>query len=861
VNRIKHIPAFFSFSDFDQEERTRFTGILNVVAQCILVGFVVLFLPRAVLGHLQLYEEILAAGVLVFLAVVFLRQGKVLWAEKNLLWTLLASIIYLMVHSTGLHNNALLGVPILLVFAGIVLRAQYFYVFTILTVLSIAVIGGLEVSGRFVHPLSQFTSYLDIVDITVILTATAIAIRTLVKTIVRSTREAKNSEQEIHQQGVVIKESEEKFRTLTEELPNMVYILKNEKIVYANEQCREFVGFTREELCRPDFNVLTMIAPEDRSMVKEKNHRLMKGEKIDPFECAFLDKGGDRIPYFYITKMIHFDGGPAVLCLISDVSNLHHAEEEIQESENRLQSIITSVLEGILTLDERYIVRSFNPAAEAMFRCHSHEAIGQSISRFVSFTQPMNGNGQDTGRRQSSPIESLEGKVQTINGIRVNGEQFPIEASMTKVKVGYNFMYTLVLRDITARLRSEERQRELQAQLLQSQKMEAVGALAGGIAHDFNNILSIIIGNAELVKLKVDPGHPAEKNIDELLNSSERAQELVQQILTFSRKQEAKLRPVRLNNVLGEGMKLLRASLPSTVHIKLDLPSSGPLVLADATQMHQVLMNLCTNSASAMQGRNGKLTIRQKVVEFDDRAVLFHPDLHKGQYVMFTVQDNGHGMDGFTLKRIFEPFFTTKEPGKGTGLGLSIVQSIMKNHGGAVLVKSELGKGTEVEVYLPIFLGEEDNLPAGLRQEANGGEERILVVDDEKPLLDALVELLQKLGYRPSAFTSSEEAMQAFEKDPHGFDLILTDQTMPHMTGVALAHRVTQIRKNIPIVLITGYDQLEDPEKMEALGIQAVLLKPFRKSALSETIKKALKKDEGQALLDKSRSTNAADYC
>jgi CheY-like chemotaxis protein len=372
--------------------------------------------------------------------------------------------------------------------------------------------------------------------------------------------------------------------------------------------------------------------------------------------------------------------------------------------------------------------------------------------------------------------------------------------------------------------------------------MEAVGSLAGGIAHDFNNILSVIIGNAELVKLKLAPKHKAMKHIEEVISASDRAQELVRQILAFSRKQDTQFRPVRLHYILREGMKLLRASLPSTIEIKVDLPMNGPLILGDATQIHQVIMNLCTNAAQAMEGINGKLFLRQKNVEFDDRSILFHPDLKKGHYAMFTVQDTGYGMDGFTLKRIFEPFFTTKAPGKGTGLGLAIVHAIIKNHGGAIKIQSQVGKGTQVDVYLPVYEGEDESIKPETIKVSFGSAERIMIVDDEDQLLKVLTETLRGLGYQVFPFIRPVEALQAFEENPTGFDLVITDQTMPHMTGFFLASRIRQTRTDMPIILMTGYDQLEDPKKLETLGIQTVLLKPFKKGVLGETLRKIFEK-------------------
>jgi len=828
--------------NFGDEEKNRVAEILNVIALSILTGFIVLVLQRAIAGQYKLFVQTLSAGVMIILSIVFLRNGRLLWAEGLLLWTLLGFITYLLYISNGLHNIALLGIPICLVFAGIALRATYFYAFTILAILSVVFIGFLETNGLLMNRDLTQTTYFDIIDIVVILAVTAIAVRILADNLLRSINKARMSEKDIRHQAMELKESEEKFRTLTEELPNMVIIYKNGKIVYVNERCKELIGFTREEIYDSRFDFLSIIAPEHRDVVMQKFFEHKIGVEVDPYECTFIGKRSQRIDCLQTSKAIHYEGEPAVLGLVTDLTEIKRTQEAIRESQNRLSCIITSAMESIITLDEHRRIQLFNPASEQMFGCSETEAMGQSIDRFIALTNSDKNQNNSDVLEQHSIVSILEGRMRTINGIRINGEVFPVEASIAKVRSGNEELYTIILRDITERLKSEEKQRNLQSQLLQSQKMEAVGSLAGGIAHDFNNILSVIIGNAELVKLKLNPKHRAMKHIEEVISASDRAQELVRQILAFSRKQDAQFRPVRLHYILREGMRLLRASLPATIEIKVDLPLNGPLILGDATQIHQLIMNLCTNAAQAMEGINGKLSLRQKNVEFDDRAILYHPDLKKGQYAMFTVQDTGLGMDGFTLKRIFEPFFTTKAPGKGTGLGLAIVHAIIKSHGGAIKVQSQVGKGTQVDVYLPVYEGEEESIKSEQPKESFGSAERIMIVDDEEQLLSVLSETLKGLGYQVFPFIKPVEALRAFEENPAGFDLVITDQTMPLMTGIFLASRIRQLRDNMPIILMTGYDQLEDPKKLEALGIQTILLKPFRKGVLGETIRKILVK-------------------
>ncbi len=836
--------SLFAPPNFGDEEKNRVAEILNVIALSILTGFIILVLQRAIAGQYKLFVQIISAGVLIVISILFLRHGRLQWAEGLLLWTLLGFITYLLYTSNGLHNIALLGIPICLVFAAIALRAAYFFAFTFLAILSVVLIGFLEINGLIVNQNNTRTTYFDVIDIAVILSVTAVAVRILADNLLRSINKARMNEKDIRHQAMELKESEEKFRTLTDELPNMVFINKNGKIIYVNERCKDLIGYTREEIYAASFDFLSIIIPEHRDMVMQKFLEHKIGVDVEPYECTLMGKKNQKIECLQMSKVIHYEGEPAILGIVADLTEFKRTQETIRESQSRLSCIITSAMESIITLDEHHLIQSFNPASEQMFGCLETEAVGQSIDRFIALPHSdKNHNNIDVNEKHSI-VDVLEGRMRTINGIRINGEVFPVEASIAKVYAGNEELYTIILRDITERLKSEETQRNLQSQLLQSQKMEAVGSLAGGIAHDFNNILSVIIGNAELVKLKLTPKHRAMKHIEEVINASDRAQELVQQILAFSRKQDTQFRPVRLHYILREGMRLLRASLPATIEIKVDLPMNGPLILGDATQIHQVILNLCTNAAQAMEGMDGKLFLRQKNVEFDDRAFLYHPDLKKGLYAVFTVQDTGLGMDGFTLKRIFEPFFTTKAPGKGTGLGLAIVHAIIKNHGGAIKVQSQVGKGTQVDVYLPVYAGEEESVKAEVTLEGFGNAERIMIVDDEERLLKTLTETLRGLGYQAFPFVKPNEALRAFEKNPSGYDLVITDQTMPHMTGILLAGRIMQARKDIPIVLMTGYDQLEDPKKLETLGIRTVLLKPFRKGVLGDTLRKILEKNE-----------------
>jgi PAS domain S-box-containing protein len=388
--------------------------------------------------------------------------------------------------------------------------------------------------------------------------------------------------------------------------------------------------------------------------------------------------------------------------------------------------------------------------------------------------------------------------------------------------------YRGVTRDITARLNAEERLRQAQqdAQHRQAQKMEAIGVLAGGIAHDFNNILSAILGYTDLALREVSPSGPAAQYLQEVLTAGRRAQSLVLQILTFSRASEPERVPVQLRLIVKEALKLLRASLPTTIDIRQDIDHDDATVLADPTQMHQVLMNLCANAEYAMRDTGGVLEVRLDTVELDTGVAAHYAELAPGSYVRLTICDTGHGILPEVASRVFEPFFTTKGVGQGTGMGLAVVHGIVTSHGGAIRLQSTPGQGTTCEVYLPRLdmvvddpTSRDDSLPLG--------KGVILFIDDEEAIVRVGQRMLERLGYQAVVCTSSLAALETFRQTPQYFDLVITDQTMPHLTGEALACELRRIRPDIPIILCTGFSHTIDADKAQAQGIDAFLMKPL----------------------------------
>jgi len=383
-----------------------------------------------------------------------------------------------------------------------------------------------------------------------------------------------------------------------------------------------------------------------------------------------------------------------------------------------------------------------------------------------------------------------------------------------------------------------ERQR-LTEELRQVQKMEAVGRLAGGVAHDFNNILAAMIGYTELAAHNISASSLAWHQLREVLRAGQRAKALVQQILTFSRRTEQAHTPVQLPPLVEEALALLRASLPSTIEICQDIDPKVGAVLADPTQLHQVIINLCANAEHAMRQTGGVLAIRLEAVEVDTALAVQYPTLHLGPHVRLTVRDTGQGMPPDVVERIYDPFFTTKATGEGTGIGLSVVHGIVAKHGGTIKVESRVGAGTTFMIYLPCIpwdiVGEvpaEETLPHG--------QGRLLLVDDEPMLVRLGYSVLTQLGYDVTAYTSSTSALAAFQEAPHHFDLVITDYTMPQMTGDVLTRALRRLRPDIPIILETGFSHTIDAEQAAALGIDAFLLKPWTVRELARTIQQVL---------------------
>ena len=511
--------------------------------------------------------------------------------------------------------------------------------------------------------------------------------------------------------------------------------------------------------------------------------------------------------------------------------------QEVIETQAKYRAILESIEEGFFETDLKGRLTFFNHRICNMLGYEKEELVGRHCRRYT--TMATFRDVYDVFNkvyRTGTPLE-----IRNCEILRKTGEKKSFELSIYLVKdqIGQPIGFRGVARDISERLRAEEERKRLEAQLMRSQKMEALGTLAGGIAHDFNNVLTAVIGYTELVIIEHTDGSRSHKNLKKVTKAAFRARDLVNQILTFSRQTEQELKPVMIGPIVKETLTFLKATIPPTIEIQKSIIAKSDIVFSDPTQIHQVVMNLCTNAAHAMWDKGGVLDVSLTVTVLDSSNQAYYPDLSPGHYLKLSVKDTGHGMNSNTQERIFDPYFTTKEKGKGTGLGLSVTLGIVESHGGTITVSSQPNKGTRFDVYLP--LAEEPVTVENKKQDPLPiGAERILLIDDEEPILDMAEQILEGLGYDVVVHQSSGKALEQFRNDPNHFDLVITDHFMPKMSGLELASELKTIRSDVPIIICSGNGDQLFKKKIKKKGIHKFLPKPLVMRDLANTIREVL---------------------
>jgi PAS domain S-box-containing protein len=640
----------------------------------------------------------------------------------------------------------------------------------------------------------------------------------------------------------------ERFEALFSSVPLALMVLDEyDMVVQANAMAHR--SFRPTEQDRPLTALLPFVSDNDIPRVRGAFDLARQQGHGEITEVVFLVGGGGRITgdlhiacleiaqngdsplHQFLCAVI--DQGP----LLTERQMLQQRNEQLYASEKRLEAVINSALDAIICVDQHRRITVFNPTAAVLFQCSATDALGSPLERFLPDAAQVLGFVQ-------LATQALLGEMTARTA---SGKELAVEVSVSFERHAQGETTTVFARDLTSRKRAEAHRAELETQLRESHKMQAVGTMAGGIAHDFNNILSAILGNVELAKADCTAESPVLESLQEIEKAGRRARDLVRQILTFSRNEPPRLSAVELPEVLHDTERLLRVTLPPA--IELDMPSARglPAVLADPTQIEQALLNLCTNAIHAIGDGRGRVQV-EAVATRPDPRLCERLALPAGEYVAISVQDNGPGMDSATLQRVFEPFFTTKPVGQGTGLGLAVVHGVMQTHAGAVDVQSAPNQGSRFTLYFPVFVP--CSVPAPLDERAAPtqatiasqpqGSQHVMYVDDDQALVFLVERLLRRRGYLVSGFNDPHAAAAALRAAPHDYHLLVTDYNMPGYSGVDLLLEVRDIRPDLPVALTSGHVTAEIEQAAQAAGARALIHKPNDVQELCDTVDRLL---------------------
>ena len=634
-----------------------------------------------------------------------------------------------------------------------------------------------------------------------------------------------------------LRESEKNYRLLVENASDVIWTRDmNLNLTYLSPSIEKITGYRVEEsMALPNSERMMPASMKLLTEIFEEELKLEAQGDADPsrdrtVEIEMICKDGSTVWLEITVRFIRNETGQAVgvLGISRDINECKQAQEALRESEERYRTVLEANPDPVVVYDIEGKVIYFNPAFTRVFGWTVEERISKKMDEFVP---------EEAWEETKVMIDKvLAGE--SFSGIETRrftkeGKIIPISISGAIYRDPDNKPIGSVIN-----LRNISAQKTLETQLQQALKMESIGTLTGGIAHDFNNILGIIIGNTELAMDDVPEWNPAHFNLKEIKTASMRAKNIVRQLLTFSRKTDQELKPIKIIPIIKDSLKFLRATIPTSIDIRQDIRATDDTVLADPTQIHQIMMNLCTNASHAVE-TGGTIEVGIENIVLDEDSAVLYPDLIPGNYVKVTVSDTGQGIAPEATGRIFDPYFTTKEVGKGTGMGLSVVHGIVKSHGGAIIVESELGKGTTFSVLFPVIEKQVDS-EIEIDEKLPTGNERILFVDDEESMVYVGRYRLERLGYQVEAQTSPVQALKLFQANPDQFDLLITDMAMPRMTGDMLVKEILKIRPDMPTILCTGFSEKIDEERSKELGISAYIVKPFDRRDLAKLVRKVL---------------------
>jgi PAS domain S-box-containing protein len=625
-----------------------------------------------------------------------------------------------------------------------------------------------------------------------------------------------------------LRQSEANLRSIADNANAGIMVVQDGRAVFANRHLATLGGYDVAALTATD--PFSLIAPERQAALIDLHLRRVSGsEAPSRYETVARTTGGRLIDLEVNAAGITWNGRPATSVVLIDIG-------ERKRTERRFHDLFEFAPDGILIIDNEGRVKVANPRAASMFGYPPEGLPGLPVETLVveSVQQP------DRSRPFFSDAtpQAMGARRHNLRGRQQDGATFPVDISLSPMQSDEGVLTVVMVRDITERVDAERERQSLEAQLRHAQKIEALGTLAGGIAHDFNNILGAVVGHLDMATHHAAGNPEVVRSLEGVRRASDRARELVRQILAFSKPQLTSKRGTNLKAVVDEAVSLLRAAIPTAVQLRVTGHDDAPDVLVDPTQIHQVVMNLCTNAWQALDHQRGSIEVELAGVTLDDEAASRHSALAPGRYACLSVSDTGRGMDATTVGRAFEPFFTTKPPGEGTGLGLSVVHGIMRANGGAIEVESEPGRGSTFHLFFPAATAEADwsANTAAVEDSIRGKGQRVLLVDDEEELVRVGEDGLILSGYRVSAYTRPVEALEALLADPSSFAAVVTDATMPVLSGLDLAREVARVRVDLPVVLTSGHLTEELYTQSAVAGIREVLCKPYSLRELKEVL-------------------------
>ena len=643
-----------------------------------------------------------------------------------------------------------------------------------------------------------------------------------------------------------LRKSEKEYRSTLNDLRTGVVVHANDtRILLSNPEAGRILGLTHEQMTgKTAMDPAWRFVHGDSTVMKAENYPvnrvLLTRSPLHDYLLGINRPDKNHITWVIVnaTPVFADDGEiEKVIVNFSDITDRRQAEKSLETSEERLNKAQRTAKIGNWEYD---VSTGQVWGSEEAFRIYGIERTSEYL-----------------------PIDEVENHI--IEAKRVNqalvdlitrGEDYDIEfeirqknsreqvvihsmAELVTDEAGKPIKVVGVIQDITDKKAKEKENIQLLEQLKQSQKMESIGTLAGGIAHDFNNILFPIVGLAELLLEDLPPESLEHENAQQIQKAAERGSELVSQILAFSRKSDQKMMPLRVEKILEEALKLSRSTIPSNIEILQDIQKGSGLVMGDATKIHQIVINLITNAYHSVEKAGGKIGVHLKEITLNPKN-LPSPSLEPGRYLRLSISDTGHGIVPENMERIFEPYFTTKEQGKGTGLGLAVVLGIVQEHGGDIIVDSKLGEGSTFYVYLPLVEKSREPDSGKISDAHPKGTETILLVDDEDAVIWIEKQMLERLGYKVISRTDSEDALKTLKADPDGFDLIITDMTMPELTGEQLTRECIKIRPDLPVIICTGFNEKIKNRTPEELGARSLLKKPISISQMARTVRKVL---------------------